>query len=58
MAVTARNKSSNGPKSHSTHPVRTKDEYTLIKDKKGILTRWAEHLQEQLNQDNHVDQSD
>jgi len=46
-----------GPKSHSTHPVRTKDGITLIKDKKDILSRWAEHLQELLNQDNPVDQS-
>ena len=46
-----------GPKSHSTQPVRTKDRITLIKDKKDILSRWAEHLQELLNQDNPVDQS-
>jgi len=46
-----------GPKSHSTHPVRTKDGITLIKDKKDILSRWAEHLQELLNQDNPVDPS-
>jgi len=46
-----------GPKSHSTHPVSTKDGITLIKDKKDILSRWAEHLQELLNHDNHVDQS-
>ena len=46
-----------GPKSHSTHPVRTKDGITLIKDKKDILCRWAEYLQELLNQDNPVDQS-
>jgi len=46
-----------GPKSHSTHPVRTKDGITPIKDKKDILSRWAEHLQELLNQDNPVDQS-
>ena len=46
-----------GPKSHSTHPVRTKDGITLIKDKKDILSRWEEHLQELLNQDNPVDQS-
>jgi len=45
------------PKSHSTHPVRTKDGTTLIKDKKNIFSSWAEHLQEQLNQANPVDQS-
>jgi len=45
------------PKSHSTHPVRTKVGITLIKDKKDILSRWAEHLQELLNQGNPVDQS-
>jgi len=44
-------------KSHSTHPVREKDGITLIKDKKDILSRWAEHLHELLNQDNPVDQS-
>jgi len=37
--------------------VRTKDGITLIKDKKDILSRWVEHLQELLNQDNPVDQS-
>ena len=36
---------------------RTKDGITLIKDKKDILSRWAKHLQELLNQDNAVDQS-
>ena len=46
-----------GPKSHSTHPVRTKDGITPIKDKKDILSLWADHLQELLNQDNSVDQS-
>jgi len=44
-----------GPKCHSTHPVCTKDGITLIKDKKDILSRWAEHLQELLNQDNRAD---
>jgi len=37
--------------------VSTKDVITLIKDKKDILSRCAEHLQELLNQDNPVDQS-
>jgi len=46
-----------GPKSHSTHPARANDGITLIKDKKDILSCWAEHLQELLNQDNPVDQS-
>jgi len=46
-----------GPKFHSTHPVRTKDGITPIKDKKDILSLWADHLQELLNQDNSVDQS-
>jgi len=46
-----------GPKSQSTHPVCAKDGNTLIKDKKDILSRWAEHLQELLHQDNYVDQS-
>ena len=45
------------PKSHSTHPAHAKDGITLVKDKKEILSRWAEHLQELLNQDNPVDQS-
>jgi len=30
---------------------------TLVKDKKDILSLWAEHLQEVLKQDNPVDQS-
>jgi len=46
-----------GPKSHSTHLVRTMDGITLIKEKKDIISRWVEHLQELLNQDNPVDQS-
>ena len=46
-----------GPKFHSTHPVRTKDGITPIEDKKDILSLWADHLQELLNQDNSVDQS-
>jgi len=50
-------KVANGPKSHSTHHVRPKDGTTLIKDKKDILSRWAEYLQELLNQANPVDQS-
>jgi len=45
-----------GPKSHSTHPMRTKDGIT-IKDEKDIVSRWSEHLQELLNQDNPVVQS-
>jgi len=47
-------KAAYGPKCHSTYPVRTKDG---IKDRKDILSRCAEHLQELLNQDNPVDQS-
>jgi len=45
-----------GPKSYSTHPARTKDGITPIKDK-DILSRWEKHLQEPLNQANPVDQS-
>jgi len=37
--------------------VHTKDVITLVKDKKDILSLWAEHLQEVLKQDNPVDQS-
>ena len=37
--------------------MRAKDGIILIKDKKDILSRWAEHLQELLNQGNPVDQS-
>jgi len=36
------------PKSHFKHSVHTRDGITLIKDKKGILSRWEEHLQELL----------
>ena len=37
--------------------MHTKDVITLVKDKKDILSLWAEHLQEVLKQDNPVDQS-
>ena len=37
--------------------MRTKDGISLTKDKKEMLSGWAEHLQELLNQDNPVDQS-
>jgi len=45
-----------GPKSQTTHPVRTKDDTNLIKDK-DTLSRWAKHFVELLNQDNSVDQT-
>jgi len=45
------------PKSHSTHPVRTKDETTLINDNKRILSRWAEQFEELLNQAKPAHQS-
>ncbi len=38
-----------GPSHHSVHPVRSKDGSTLFKDRKDILSRWAEHLRELLN---------
>jgi len=38
-------------------PCAYKGWITLIKDKKDILSPWAEHLQELLNQDNPVDQT-
>jgi len=45
------------PKSHSMHPVCTKDGTTLIKDRKGILSCWVKHIEEWLNQANPLDQS-
>jgi len=42
-------KAVHGPRQHSIHPVKSKDGSTLIKDRQGILCRWAEHLSELLN---------
>jgi len=46
-----------GPSHHSVHPVRSKDGSTLFKDRKDILSRWAEHLRELLNCVNPTDPS-
>jgi len=42
-------KAVHGPRQQSIHPVKSKDGSTLIKDRQGILCRWAEHLSELLN---------
>ena len=46
-----------GPKHHTIQPVKSKDGNTLIKDQQGILSRWAEHLNELLNCTNPADPS-
>jgi len=40
--------------SYATHPVLTKG-WDLFKDRKGILSRWAEHIEELLNQTKPTD---
>ena len=38
-----------GPSQHSINPVKSKDGTTLIKDRQGIIQRWAEHFSQLLN---------
>ena len=38
-----------GPTHYTIHHVKSKDGNTVIRDRQGILSRWAEHLGEQLN---------
>ncbi len=46
-----------GPVRSSSVPMRSADGTTLIKDRQGILARWAEHLNELLNRVNPADPS-
>jgi len=48
-------KATYGPSHHSVHPVMSKDGNTLIKDQRGILACWAEHLDDLLN---HISSND
>lgn len=41
-----------GPKKHSNYPVRSADGNTLYKNNSQILSRWAEHFENLLNQVN------
>lgn len=50
-------KSIYGPTSRSVTPVRSADGASLIKEKKQVLNRWAEHFQELLNRVNPTDPS-
>ena len=38
-----------GPPQHAVRTVKSKDGTKVIKDHEGILSRWAEHLNELLN---------
>jgi len=38
-----------GATQHAVHPVKPEDRNKLIKDHKGILSRWDEHLRDLLN---------
>lgn len=46
-----------GPKKRSTLPVRASDGVSLIRDRQGILSRWAEHFEGLLNANNPSDHS-
>ena len=50
-------KTVHGPTHHSTHPVSFTGGKTLMKDRHGILNRWAEHLSGLLNRVNSTDSS-
>ena len=44
-----------GPTSGSTVPIKSADGSTLIKDRQGVVSRWAEHFNELLNRINPAD---
>ena len=46
-----------GPRKRSVVPVRSSDGNTLIRDRQGILARWAEHFSVLLNAKNPTDHS-